>query len=52
MSPFLAVSVLTMLVKRRIPCKEEVYYEAVDALIQLLEESNDEKYQLIPKEED
>jgi len=53
LSPYLAVSMLAMFQRKAIPrLTEERYYEAVDALVQLLEDANDEKYRLIPKEEE
>jgi len=53
MSPYLAVSMLCMFQRKAIPTlTEERYYEAVDSIVKLLEDCNDEKYRLLPKEEE
>lgn len=53
LSPYLAVSMLQMFQRKAIPAlTEERFYEAVDALVLLLEQTNDEKHRLIPKEEE
>lgn len=48
MSPFLAVSMLTMAVKRNTALTDAQYDEAHDALVELLESANNQRF---PEEE-
>lgn len=43
-SPFLAVSILAVAVKRNEPISDVIYDEAFDALNTLLEQANDQRY--------
>lgn len=45
-SPFTAVAMLTMFKQRRLNMDEEMFDTCVDALVQLLEDTNDEKFRL------
>lgn len=46
MSPFLAVSVLSVFAKGKVTLSEQQFDEAFDALTDLLEASNNEKHRL------
>lgn len=46
MSPFSAVSVLSCFRKKLIPLTEKTFDEAQDALVELLEACNNERYRL------
>jgi len=45
-SPFTAVAMLTMFKQRRLNMDERMFDQCVDALVELLEATNDEKFRL------
>jgi len=45
-SPFTAVAMLTMFKQRRLNMHEEQFHQCVDALVELLEQTNNEKFRL------
>lgn len=52
LSPYLACSLLSMFIKNRAPLSEERFDECFDALVALMEEANDHKFDLTPKGEE
>lgn len=52
MSPFLAVSMLSMAVKRNQALTDQQYDEAHDALVALLEEANNQRFPEVNHEEE
>jgi len=52
MSPFLAVSMLSMAVKRNTALTDKQYDDAHDALVELLEEANNQRFPDEPHDEE
>jgi len=51
MSPFLALAMLVMAVKKNMPITDEQYDEAYDALVAVLEDANNQRYPANEEEE-
>lgn len=49
LSPYTALATLVLFKQRRLNIGEEMYDQCVDTIVGLLEEVNDEKFRLIPR---